>query len=195
VATTDYDQTDTAQVCGLNEAACVGLGGTVEVGKQAEIGVGLGSTEFTASVAANADRQQELSFEIIIPSDVINPTDTDDIVLNLNFTTGHMDVTLENAFICRINSSCANQETIVSEASLGVPTDSGLQAVTLPFVNSVTFAAGDKAILRLAFSNSGSMFTRTVGITPNQVLELPFNQPAPTATLQSSTLLLTGVGR
>lgn len=176
MATTDYTQNDTAQACALNNY-CSGVGGTIEFGRQAEIGAGAGSTEQTFTCAVSQADDNEWSFEVIIPTDVVNPTDTTDAIINVNFTTGQMDLDWDSVFICRVNSSCVNQETIGSATGLGITTNAGLQSTTVG-MSAVTFAAGDKCIITLGISNANTMFTRDAGITPDQVLALPFNQPA-----------------
>ena len=174
MGTSSYAQTNTAQVCSLANY-CSSEGGTIEAGRQSEIGASLGSTEFTASVAASQGDDNELSWEIILPSGATS--DADDATIVNNFTTGNMDATWESCFICRVNSGCVNQETIGSASGLGISTNSGQQSTVIS-CSAVTFAAGDKVIIVMGFSNAGSHSAKTVGITPNQSHTLPFNAPA-----------------
>lgn len=174
MATSSYVETDTAQVCSLAQY-CSGLGGTVEAGRQAEVGVSAGSSEQTFSVAASATDDGEWSWEIILAASTTSDADT--ATIPINFTTGDMDVTLESVHICRVNSSCANQETIGSSSGLGLSTTAGVQSPTVS-CSAVTFAAGDKPIIILGFSEAAGHSAGTIGITPDQTMTLPFNPPA-----------------
>ena len=188
MATSSYVENDTAQVCALNNY-CSGLTGTIEAGRQAEGGVSAGSTEQTFSVAASAADAPEWSWEIILAASTTSDTDT--ATIPINFTSGDMDVTLESVHICRVNSSCSNQETIGSSSSLGLATNAGLQSPTVS-CSAVTFAAGDKVIIVLGFSEAAGHSAGTVGITPDQTMTLPFNPPAPTGFPQAFDHLAMG---
>lgn len=174
MATSTYNQTNTAQACALNNY-CSSSGGTIEAGRQAEIGATAGSTEVTFSVAASQADDNEYSWEIILPASATS--DADNATVRMNFTTGHMDVTWESCFICRVNSSCVNQETIGSGTALGISTNAGAQSTVIS-CSAVTFSAGDKVIITCGFSNAGSHSARTIGVTPSSTHTLPFNAPA-----------------
>jgi hypothetical protein len=122
VATSSYVQRDTIQSAALNNY-CSTVGGTIEDGRLASIGGTAGTSPFSASVAASQTDDCELSYEIVLPSDPQG--DADNATIPLRFTVGHMDATLESVFICRVNSSDVNQETIGSSTGLGLSTTSG----------------------------------------------------------------------
>ena len=126
--TTDYQQNDTAQVCTLNNF-CSTVGGTIEVGRQAENGVAAGSSEQTFSVAASQADDNEFSFECIPKANTTGDSGT--WTVRVDFTTGHMDATWESCFICRVNSACVNQETIGSATALGLATNTGVRSTNI----------------------------------------------------------------
>ena len=188
MTTSTYDQTDTAQVCALNNY-CSGAGGTIEAGRQAEIGVGVGSTEQTFTVSASQTDDNEFSFECVLPSGATSDADT--ATINVNFSTGSMTAIFDSISICRVNSSCVNQETIGTTGSIGFATNGGAASPTVS-CSAVTFSAGDKVIITLGFSETGGHSNQTVGITPDQTMALPFNPPAPTGFPQAFDHLAMG---
>lgn len=191
MAISSYIENDTVQVCALNNY-CSGLTGTIEAGRQAEGGVSAGSSEQTFTVGAGVSDAPEFSFEVILAADTTSDADT--ATIPINFTTGAMNATLESVHICRVNSSCVNQETIGSSSGLGLPTNAGIQSPTVS-CSAVTFAAGDKVLIILGFSESGGHSGQTVGITPDQTMTLPFIPPAPPAVdFPQSTLAQLGAG-
>lgn len=157
-----FTQTDTAQVCALNNY-CSTVGGTIEAGRQASVGGTAGSSNVTFSVAASATDDNEFSFECIVPADTT--WGAGDWTVNIDFLVGNMDVTLESCFICRVNSSCANQATIGSATGLGQATTSDQSVVVSGAAQ--TPDAGDKVIITFGFSNANTMFDRNIVLIPS----------------------------
>lgn len=189
MATSSYVENDTVQVCSLVQY-CSGLGGTVEDGRQVEGDVAAGTTEVTFQVPAVTLDTGEFSWEIILAASTTSDADT--ATIPINFTTGKSTVTLESVHICRVNSSCVNQETIGSSSGLALSTTAGVQSPTVS-CSAVTFAGGDKVIIILGFSENAGDPSAIIGITPDQTMILPFIPPAPKK--QSTTLLLMGIGK
>ena len=174
MSTSNYVQTDTAQVCALTDY-CSGTGGTIEQGRQAAIGGSVGSVAASFTVAAGAGDDNEFSFEVILPADALSSAEN--ATIPINFTTGAMTAVLDAVFICRVNSSCVNQETIGSETGIAFATNGGSTTRTIS-CSAVTFAAGDKVIITLAFDETGGHSSQGVDVTPDQTMALPFNAPA-----------------
>ncbi len=179
MTTESYVQEDTAQGCALNNYCSAG-GGTIEAGRQAVQSGSVGSVEASFSVAASASNDNEFSFEIILPTDATSDADT--AVIPINFTTGSMNAILESVYICRVNSSCVNQETIGSESGIGFATNGGSTTRNIS-CSAVTFAAGDKVIITLGFNETAGHSSQNVGITPDQTMSLPFLAPASAANI------------
>ncbi len=165
-------QTDTAQSSTLNNY-CSTSGGTIEAGRQAAVGGSVGSSEQTFTVAAGAATDNEFSFECIIPDD--STTGSGTWTVPVNFTTGDMQVTLEEVWICQIRAS-SNIATIGSNTSLGLSTSAGIQSPTVSG-SAITFVNGDVAIVTLVFSESGGHSAGTIGVTPDQTITSPFTAP------------------
>lgn len=175
MATINYQENDTAQVCSL-AVYCSSVSGTVEVGRQAEQGVGAGSSENTFSVPTSQADDAEYSFELVIASD--STWDAGNWTVRLDLTTGANDATWESCFICRVNSGCTNQAEIGSATGLGISCMTAGVKSTVIAGSVQSPSAGDKVIIVCGFSNSNSMFARTLGITPSQLIDSPFNPPA-----------------
>ncbi len=166
-------QNDTAQTSTLSNY-CSTSGGTIEAGRQAEVGVAAGSTEQTFSVAASASTDNEFSFECVIPNDSTAGAGT--WTVPVNFTTGDMDVTLEEVWICQVRAS-SNIATIGSNTGLGLNTFDGLHSPTVSG-SAITFVNGDFAIVTLVFTEAAGHAAGIVGITPDQTITSPFTAPA-----------------
>lgn len=167
-------QTDTAQVCALNNY-CSSVGGTIEAGRACSVGGTAGTSEQTITIAASQADDNEFSFEWAVPAGYT--WGAGNWTINVAFTTGNMDVTWESCFICRVNSSCVNQATIGSATGLGLATTTNPQSTVISG-SAQTPGAGDKVIITLGFSNANTMFSRTVGITPSQTIASPFTAPS-----------------
>lgn len=165
-------QTDTAQSSNLNNY-CSTSGGTIEAGRQAAVGGSVGSSEQTFSVAAGASTDNEFSYECIIPDDSTAGSGT--WTVPVNFTSGDMDVTLEEVWICQVRAN-SNIATIGNSTGLGLTSNSGLQTPTVTG-SAITFVNGDVAVITLVFSESAGHSAGNVGITPDQTITSPFTAP------------------
>lgn len=170
-------QTNTAQTSNLGNY-CSTSGGTIEAGRRAIIGAGAGSVETVVSVAAGASTDNEYSFECVIPDD--STTGSGTWTVPINFTTGDMDVTLEEVWICQVRAN-SNIASIGSSVGLGLATTGGLQSPTVSG-SAITFVNGDFAIITLVFSESAGHSAGNVGITPDQTITSPFTAPVGSAT-------------
>lgn len=189
MATTSYNQTDTAQNCALT-AHCSTVGGTVEVGRQVSQAA-LGSVEVVFSVGAGLTDDVHFSWEVVLVDGTT--MDADNATIVMNFTAGDMDVTWESCFICQRDSGCSAVATLGSATGLGIATNSGQQSTVIA-CSSGTFTSGDVIIIACGFTEGAGHSAGNIGVTPNQAMTLPWNPPVPEAA-QSGTLLLMGMGR
>ena len=168
-----YVQTDTAQGCTLG-VFCSTVAGTVEAGRQAQVGVSAGSSEQTFTVSAGQTDDNEFSFECIVADGTTGSAG--DWTVNVNFTTGTMTAIWDSCFICHVNSACSNQATIGNNTSIGFTTNSGSTNTTVTG-GAVTLTNGDVIIVTLGFSETGGHSNQTVGITPSVNIVSPFTPP------------------
>ncbi len=168
-------QTDTAQTSTLSNY-CSTSGGTIEAGNQAAVGGSVGSVEVVVSVAASAATDNEFSFECVIADD--STTGAGTWTIPINFSSGDMDVTLEEVWICQVRSN-SNIATIGSSTGLGLSTTAGTQSPTVTG-SAITFVNGDFAIVTLVFSESAGHAAGNVGITPSLTILSPFTASATT---------------
>ncbi len=176
MATSTYAQTDDAQSPTL-AAYCSTVGGTPEQGRQATIGGTTGVTA-TASISCGAGQTDdlEISYECLLPTDAVSSAE--DATITIDISLNSMNVDWDSCFICRVNSSDVNQETIGSATGLGITTNGngGILSTTIS-CSAVTFAAGDYVIIALGFSETAGHSAVNIQMTPNQVFLLPFNAP------------------
>lgn len=163
-----FTQTDTNGVCGTANY-CKSAPATNDVQRQASVGGTAGSTPVSFSLASSATEQ--ISFELIVPAGATGSSGT--WTVRLNVTTANMNISAENGAICRVNSSCVNQQTVVGDSAHGLdPSSTGTKTWSVSG-NAVTLAAGDKIIVVLAFLN-GAMSTQAFSFTPSLDIDSPF---------------------
>lgn len=109
----------------------------------------------------------------------------------INFTNGHMDITLDQVRICRVNSSCVNQESLGSESGIGFNTAGGQTTRNITGSSVASPSAGDRVAIVLVFDKASSHSSRSFDITPNQTITCPFTVAA---TGIANQLPLLGVG-
>lgn len=170
----NYTETDTAAVCTINTYCATGSFGGTALLKQASDGGTAGTTEILPSVVASATDHVKLLFEIVPTS---TSWDAGTWTVRFNVTTQNMNVSWSSVYICRVNSSCTNQATIGSSTGLGISLGSpGVKSTTVTG-SSQSPSAGDKVLVLCLFDNS-AMTNQTVGITPDQNIDSPFNPAA-----------------
>ena len=98
--------------------------------------------------------------------------------INLEVSTANMNLTITEAHLCRVDSSCVNQETIGSNTGLSVSLGTtGVTSFTVAGA-AVTPGAGDKVVIVLVGDN-GSMNQALAVFTATQNIDSPFTAPAP----------------
>ena len=184
------EQTDGAVTC---SAAVLCSGGTLHANALEALCEEGGTTGSTADnvdmgTVALTDNIGYM-FDCTIPSDV--DWDSGDWTIPINFTNGHMDITLDQVHICRVNSGCTNQESLGSETGIGFNTANGLTTRTISGSAVASPSAGDRVAIVIVFDKSSSHSARSFDITPNQTITAPFNRAA---TGRAPQLPLMGVG-
>lgn len=196
-----YVQTDDAPNCSPG-AFCSGLSAGANPGPVAiaTIGGTPGVSEDNVLIDTSASDERYFYYELTVPVDTIGDAGT--WTVRLNNTSGDSDLTLASIHICRVNSSCTNQETIGSATGLSDSLDAVGVVSTNVTGSEVTMAVGDKVVIVVGASNASSMFTRTLGFTPDQNVDSPFTvssiDAAPggsVATKPTKTSPLTGLIR
>lgn len=172
----NFTQTDTNDQCARNGTYCSGLTSAGVAGNSDRCvdGGTAGTLERTFSVPGEASDQAITIFTCLVGASV--SWDAGTWTVRLNVTTENMFLTWSSVHICRVNSSCTNQETIGSSSSLGIGLDTAGVKSTTVSGSAVTPSAGDKVVIVFGLSNS-NMSAQSVGITVDQNIDSPFTQP------------------
>lgn len=164
-----FTQTDSATgLCGN----CTGSIG----GRRAASGETVGSTPVSVSVPGSSTGR--LEFICIIPSGTSG--DSGSWTIRLNVTTANMNLTLSgintgSGNVVRVNSSCVDQQDIVSTSSAWDNTNIGTTGVKTITVScsATTVSAGDKVKICIDITNS-AMTSQAFSFTPDQNIDSPF---------------------
>lgn len=173
----DFVQTDTLAPCGVIQACLpVAPAGDADA-VQASKGGTPGTTELACAVAA-ASSESCLMFELAIADD--DSLDAGTLSLPINVTTAQMDVTWEEIYVCRLNSSCTSQETLGSVTGLARDVSGGgVFTETVSLSAASAHDAGDVVYIVLVFANAHTMTSRNVAVTPDQTISTPFTSAVP----------------
>jgi len=173
------EQTDGGVTCGAG-VYCSGLSAnSTNAAFLCQDGGTLGSVEKQMVIDLSATDVRAYYFDCAIAGGVTWSAGT--WTVRFNLTTFDMDITWASVHICRVNSSCVNQATIGSASSLGISLGAAGVKSTTVSGSAQTPTAGDRVMIVLGVTNASSMGTDTIGITPDQVIDSPFDVPAPTS--------------
>lgn len=168
----NFTQTDTAAPLGVIQACSpVAPAGDADA-NEAVVG---GTAGVTAVSCGVPNASQEMCY-----ADELRIADSDTLAAGtlthrLNVSTAQGDLTLEDIYVCRVNSSGVSQETLGSET--GLATDISAGGV---FTTNITLSAasahnaGDRVYITVAVANAHSHTSRTLEILPNQNIDTPF---------------------
>jgi hypothetical protein len=164
-------QTDTVGTCALDRYCAVDAS-TPEARRECTDGGTAGTSEVTLTLVKNSMADNRIQFECIIVAGT--SWDGGTWTVRLNVTTANANIDWDTVVICRLNSSCANQETIgttnnlaISCGTTGVKSTSVTGAAQSPGV-------GDKVMVILGFDNGDNMNAQAIGITPSEDIDSPF---------------------
>lgn len=189
-------QKDTTANCSTVAAFCSGrsvTGGTA-VSRDAEDGATAGSSE--ATITLSGGETTVVGMQLV--SDALGVTlwEGGNYTVRVNVTTSDMNITLEEVHLCRVNSSCTNQEDLGGSTGLAIDCGTtGVKTITVEGALTSTASATDHLAVVLVFTNSFSMSSKSIGITPNQIIDTPIEQAAAAPGGGGARLLsLLGVG-
>ena len=175
----NYTQTDgSANACPGEDGYCATTGnnisGTSE--RDATDGGTAGSTPVSSGAFSSSATDQRASIITIVP-DTGTSGDSGTWTVRLNITTANMNLSIIAIDICRVNSSCVNQESIGSATGLSISLGTtGVKSQNVTG-SAVTLAAGDKVVIVFHVAN-GAMSGQSFAWTPDQNIDSPFNAAA-----------------
>lgn len=176
MATVILVQEDTAPTCTAAEA-CSGLTnahGPIE--QFARLGGSAGSTEDGSGDFTNdSDANNWRTVYYDCPTDTGWITGAGTWTIRVFHSTGDGDIRLAEVHICRVNSSCVNQETIGSTTGLTRATTASQPIVVSVTGSAVTLAAGDRILIIIAYKNSAAHGNHAIGVTPNRNHDTPWD--------------------
>jgi hypothetical protein len=170
-----FQQTDTAPACATT-AACSGAA----IANIAELLCSEGGTpgESADSFGAGAgSSNQACVFWELAPDDG-DSWDAGDYVVRINVTSGNSSLTWVATYVCRLNSSCVNQETIGNLTGQAIGLGStGVKSMTVAG-SAVAPAAGDKIYIVCVFDSAGAHGNNTAQLVPDQLIDTPLTAAA-----------------
>lgn len=164
----NYTQSDTSW--SPSDGGC--SGGTVgqAIPRTCNDGGIAGSTPVSATVTASAT-EVNIFFKCIIAASTAWNSGT--WTWRVNITTSNMNLTLDSIYICRLNSSGVNQETIGSSTGLGVSLGStGVKSGTISGIETTPVVGDFIAIFGIVVN--GAMTNQAFSATPDQNIDSPF---------------------
>ena len=166
----NYTQTDDNATCS-NGAYCSGETSKATQGKQATEGGTAGTVEVTTANWTSTQTAFAALFGLTIDAGTTGASGT--WTVRLNVTASNMNLTISAIHICRVNSSCANQETIGSATGLSISLGTtGVKTQTVTG-SAVTLGVGDGVMVGFTIVN-GAMTTQAFGFTPSVNIDSPF---------------------
>ncbi len=175
MATVILVQTDTAPTCTAAEL-CSGLSdaqGPIE--QFATLGGSAGSAEDGSGNFPNASALVRRTLYFDCPGDTGWTTGAGTWVVRVNVSSGNAVIRLMEIHICRVNSSCANQETIGSLTGLNQATNVAQPMSNNVSGSAVTLAAGDRIMVIVGFDNTADHGNQAIGVTPSVNIDTPWD--------------------
>ena len=167
-----FVQTNTNAQDGVIAACSGGAVGEATGSTQLQKGGTAGTTERTVTIAkGNTDIGFTLQSAPNWPSETSWPSGN--YVVRLNVTTANSNITWEDCYVCRVNSSGVNQETIGSLTAQAISCGTtGVKTMTVSG-SATTAAATDEIYIVCLFKNGDHMSSFSIGITPDQNVDVP----------------------
>lgn len=168
-------QEDTAATCTAAQG-CSGLTDTQgPIEQTARIGGSAGVTEDGSGNFPNGSALIRRTAYVDCPTDLAWTTGAGTWTVRINHASGDADVFLQEIWICRFNSSCANQETIGSLTSINQATNVAQPVSHSVSGSAVTLASGDRVFIICGYDNTAAHGNHAIGITPNQNIDTPWD--------------------
>lgn len=170
MATINYTQTDTAPSGSLGSFCSSRSGDDASI-RTATNGGTAGTSALNVSSSSSASNTISFTVKVTIDSGTSWASGT--WTWRLNVTTANMNITLNEVYICRVDSSDVSQATIGSATALGISCGAtGVKSGTISG-SAQTPNTGDYVRILFCFSSS-AMSVQLTGITPNQNIDSPF---------------------
>lgn len=189
-----FVQTDTDPInapCTVTEqVACSGRSVSAGIDqRECTVGGSAGSTP-SGNLGIDGSGTNLVAMSWILPIAAGTTGSAGDWTVPINITTANMNLTWTECYVCRVNSSCTNQETIGSNTAVGISlSTTGVKTATVTG-SAVTLSAGDLVVIVLVYTN-GAMTLQNWAYTPDQNIDSPFTA-ALNITPSTGTLTLTG---
>ena len=166
-----FQQTDATSACAL-DAYCSGNSDNAdEESNQAQVGGTPGTTARTIDADISAADLNAVWMEIINIDDYDGASGN--WTVRLNITTANHQLSVDEIHICRINSSCTNQETLASSTAIARALGTAQEeSFTVNQSAGTTITAGDKIMVIFAIDNAQSM-PQAFGYTPDSIITGP----------------------
>lgn len=156
-------------------AYCSGLsaGANAGVVNRATQGGSAGVTEDSVTVNNGETNVRYLYYECDIPSGYDGAAGT--WVVRINQSSGTVaSGGYASVYVCRVNSSGTNQETLGSNTSTGADfSATGVKTINVSQASGSTFSAGDKVMVVVGLTGPTTMVPFIFGITPDQIITAP----------------------
>jgi hypothetical protein len=174
-----FQQTDTASACSLTGSGpfCSTNSEGISKDRQATVGGLAGSTAQSVTILASQIDFDYVSFECLVPDGYVGSAGS--WVVRMNVTTANSNLTWDGLTLCRVNSSCVSQQTVLATTNgLGILLSTTGVKSTTQTGSAVSLSSGDRIIAILAISN-GVASSQAFSFTPNQLIDSPFSVTVP----------------
>jgi hypothetical protein len=175
----DFQQTDSNATCTASDAYCSGLSVYNTANRQASDGGTAGSTPVSISIGSSSTG---VAYRVGCVVAATVSWDAGTWTVRFNVSTANMNITWDAVYLCRVNSACANQESLGSATGLGISCGTtGVKSTTVSG-SGTTPGAGDEVYVVCSFAN-GAMSLQSFSVTPDQLISSPFSVAATPASL------------
>ena len=140
----------------------------------AEQGAAVGVTSTVVTMDGNAADLVAVWFECTIPAGA--SWDSGNFTVRINVTVKSANITWDSLDICRLNSGCTNQESLITTppTTLGISLGTAGVKTHVQITNAATPSVGDKVMIMLGFNNS-QMNPRDFTFLNDQIINTPFD--------------------
>ena len=171
--TTEFTQTDV--VAGATNVQCSGNTNNTgdQESNQADFGAIVGSTPRTITVDGSAVDLNAIWMEIVNAQEDGYDGGAGNWTVRINITAGNHQITLDEIWICHVDSGYSAKNTLGSLTGIGENWSStGVKSHTVNQASGVTMAAGDMIIVIFAIDSASSM-VQDFDYTPDQDTQGP----------------------
>ncbi len=181
MAIISLQQTDTTAPCGF-AAYCStqGNSGGSTTATDCRVGGTPGTTDAQPDMV-NLETRLHL---VVFSTPDLGVTDwaAGDYIVRLNIAAASSEVTWQDTYVCRVNSSCVSQETLGSLTSQAQSLAAAIEVTMTISASSTTAAATDRLAFVLAFSNTGEHGGNDgFDYTPDSIITTPIEEAAAAA--------------